>query len=67
MKFTTLIPLRFNAGTEVPPKQMTRIIDELAFQFRGCLDESVTKGNSLTHRIRGCIVTKANGYRLCEA
>jgi hypothetical protein len=47
MKFTTLIPLRFNDGTEVSPKQMTRTIDELAFQFRGCSDEGVTKGQWL--------------------
>lgn len=47
MKFTTLIPLRFNDGTEVPPNQMTRIIDELAFQFRGCSDEGLTKGQWL--------------------
>ena len=47
MKFTTLIPLRFNDGTEVPPMQLTRIIDDLAFQFRGCSDEGVTKGQWL--------------------
>ena len=47
MKFTTLIPLQFNDGKEVPPKQITQIIDELAFQFRGCSDEGVTKGQWL--------------------
>lgn len=47
MKFTTLIPLRFNDGTEVPATQLTRITDGLAFQFRGCSDEGVTKGQWL--------------------
>jgi hypothetical protein len=47
MKFTTLIPMRFNDGREVPPEQMNRIIDELVVQFRGCSDEGVTKGQWL--------------------
>ena len=46
-KFTTLIPMRFNDGREVPQEQMTRIIDELALQFSGCSDEGVTKGQWL--------------------
>jgi hypothetical protein len=29
MKFTTLIPLRFNDGRAVPQAQLDRIIDEL--------------------------------------
>ena len=47
MKFTTLIPLRFNDGREVPAEQMDRIIDDLARQFKGCSDEGVTKGQWL--------------------
>ncbi len=47
MKFTTLIPMRFNDGREVPQEQMNRIIDELAVQFSGCSDEGVTKGQWL--------------------
>jgi len=44
MKFTTLIPLRFNDGQPVPVEQMGRIIDELVVQFNGCSDEGITKG-----------------------
>ena len=47
MKFTTLIPMRFNDGREVAQEQMNRIIDELAVQFSGCSDEGVTKGQWL--------------------
>lgn len=47
MKFTTLIPMRFNDGREVPQEQLSRIIDELAAQFVGCSDEGVTKGQWL--------------------
>jgi hypothetical protein len=47
MKFTTLIPLRFNDGREVPQDQIDRIIDGLAFRFNGCSDEGVTKGQWL--------------------
>jgi hypothetical protein len=47
MKFTTLIPMRFNDGQEVPAEQMSRMIDELAVQFKGCSDEGVTKGQWL--------------------
>jgi hypothetical protein len=47
MKFTTLIPLRFNDGREVPFEQINRIIDELAAQFNGCSDEGITKGQWL--------------------
>ena len=47
MKFTTLIPLRFNDGREVPPEEMDRIIDGLAEQFDGCSDEGLTKGQWL--------------------
>jgi hypothetical protein len=47
MKFTTLIPLRFNIGREVPPEQLTRILDELVLQFSGCSDEDITKGQWL--------------------
>ena len=47
MKFTTLIPMRFNDGREVLQMQMNRIIDELTLQFNGCSDEGVTKGQWL--------------------
>jgi hypothetical protein len=47
MKFTTLIPLRFNDGQEVPQEQLNRIIDELVVQFSGCSEEGVTKGQWL--------------------
>jgi hypothetical protein len=47
MKFTTLIPMRFNNGEDIPPEQLSRIIDELAIQFNGCSDEGVTKGQWL--------------------
>lgn len=47
MKFTTLIPMRFNDGREVPLEQINRIIDALAAQFSGCSDEGVTKGQWL--------------------
>ena len=47
VKFTTLIPMRYNDGSEVPLGQMNRIIDELALQFSGCSDEGVTKGQWL--------------------
>ena len=44
MKFTTLIPVRFNDGKRVPRPQMRRFMHELAKQFGGCSDEGVTKG-----------------------
>jgi hypothetical protein len=47
MKFTTLIPLRFNDGAEVPLEEINRIIDGLAAQFNGCSDEGLTKGQWL--------------------
>ncbi len=47
MKFTTLIPLRFNDGRAVPQAQLDRIIDELTLQFGGSSDEGVTKGQWL--------------------
>src|SRR5438309_8433666 len=47
MKFTTLIPMKFNDGRDVPPEQINRIIDELAARFKGCSDEGVTKGQWL--------------------
>jgi hypothetical protein len=47
MKFTTLIPLRFNDGQEVPQEQLNRLLDELVLQFSGCSDEGVTKGQWL--------------------
>jgi hypothetical protein len=44
MKFTTLIPLRFNDGREVTAEMINDFIDELTFEFSGCSDEGVTKG-----------------------
>jgi hypothetical protein len=47
MKFTTLIPMRFNDGRQVPQEQMTRIVDDLVLLFSGCSDEGVTRGQWL--------------------
>ena len=47
MKFTTLIPLRFNDRSAVPQTQLDRIIDELTLQFGGSSDEGITKGQWL--------------------
>jgi hypothetical protein len=44
MKFTTLIPVRFNDGKKVPVRQLTQFIRDLASQFGGCSDEGITKG-----------------------
>ena len=44
VKFTTLIPMRFNDGREVPQEKVNGIVDELTLQFSGCSDEGVTKG-----------------------
>ena len=52
MKFTTLLPLRFNDGREVPAEQMNRILDDLVLQFGGCSDEGLTKGQWLDPRDR---------------
>lgn len=51
MKFTTLIPMRFNDGQEVPADQLDRLIDGLAQQFKGCSDEGITKGQWLDVRV----------------
>ena len=47
VKFTTLIPMRFNDGREVPQEKVNGIVDELTLQFSGCSDEGVTKGQWL--------------------
>ncbi len=47
VKFTTLLPLRFNDGREVPAEQIDRILDDFTFQFGGCSDEGITKGQWL--------------------
>lgn len=44
MKFTTLIPIRLNDGSDVPEDQLQQMVDELAAQFGGCSVEGVTKG-----------------------
>ncbi len=44
MKFTTLMPVRFNDGRKVPLHQLRRFLDELAIEFGGCSDEGLTKG-----------------------
>jgi hypothetical protein len=44
MKFTTLIPTRFNDGSDVPQDQLDRLMDELAAEFGGCSEEGLTKG-----------------------
>jgi hypothetical protein len=44
MKFTTLIPVYFNDGSEVPNDTLQAMIDELAREFGGCSDEGITRG-----------------------
>jgi hypothetical protein len=44
MKFTTLIPVRFNDGRKAPLRQMQQFLDQFAIEFGGCSDEGVTKG-----------------------
>jgi hypothetical protein len=44
MKFTTLIPTRYNDGTRVPRQKLRAIIDRLVHQFGGCTNEGVAKG-----------------------
>lgn len=44
MKFTTLIPLRFNDGTAVPAERLEGFVNDLAIRFGGCSEEGVTKG-----------------------
>ncbi len=44
MKFTTLIPMRFNDGNEVPEEQLERYIGLFVSKFGGCSDEGTTKG-----------------------
>lgn len=63
MKFTTLIPLRFNDGTEVAPEQMSRFLDELVLQFGGCSDEGITKGQWLDPKTKRFIATKTAAFR----
>jgi len=44
MKFTTLLPLYFNDGREVPEEKNKEFLDSFAFQFGGCSDEGITLG-----------------------
>ena len=44
MKFTTLIPVRFNDGKKVPAKQLRQFMHAFTRQFGGCSDEGMTKG-----------------------
>ena len=44
MKFTTLIPTRYNDGKPAPYRTLRRFMDELADRFGGCSDEGRTKG-----------------------
>jgi hypothetical protein len=44
MKFTTLIPTKFNDGSRVPARTLRRFIEELTEQFGGCSEEGLTKG-----------------------
>jgi len=44
MKFTTLIPTRYNDGKLVPYRILRRFMDELTAKFGGCSDEGRTKG-----------------------
>jgi hypothetical protein len=61
MKFTTLLPLRFHDGQPVPEDPIARVIDGLVFQFGGCSDEGVTKGQWTP----SCIETRADESPLC--
>ncbi|MEO8498379.1 MAG: hypothetical protein ABI614_25230 [Planctomycetota bacterium] len=47
MKFTTLIPIYFNDGGEVPSEKLQAMIDEFTLEFGGCSDEGITKGQWL--------------------
>lgn len=44
MKFTTLIPIRFNDGRRVPKRQQRAMIDRLVRRFGGCTNEGLAKG-----------------------
>ncbi len=44
MKFTTLIPTRYNDGTRVPKKRLRAICDRLVRQFGGCTNEGLAQG-----------------------
>lgn len=44
MKFTTLIPMRYNDGRKVPARRLRTIFDALVEQFGGCSNEGITKG-----------------------
>jgi hypothetical protein len=59
MKFTTLIPLWFNDGREVPEDQINHIILDIVSRFRGCSDEGVAKGQWVDPTRDKCIVTNA--------
>jgi hypothetical protein len=50
MKFTTLLPTRFNDGRPVPARQLRRFMDELADTFGGSSDEGRTKGQWIDPR-----------------
>jgi hypothetical protein len=45
MKFTTLIPTRFNDGKRVPKKQQRSIIDRFVARFGGCTNEGLAQGH----------------------
>ena len=45
MKFTTLIPMRRNDGTEVPPAVLQRLINSLWRPFRAATEEGPVKGH----------------------
>jgi hypothetical protein len=44
MKFTTLIPTRFNDGKRVPARTLRRFMEDLTKEFGGCSEEGLTKG-----------------------
>jgi hypothetical protein len=44
MKFTTLIPVRFNDGRRVPRRRLATFMRQFAEQFGGCSEEGITKG-----------------------
>jgi hypothetical protein len=44
IKFTTLIPTKFNDGRRIPARTLQRFMAELTERFGGCSEEGLTKG-----------------------
>jgi hypothetical protein len=45
MKFTTLIPMKWNDGTDVPPAVLQRLINSLWRPFRAATEEGPVMGH----------------------